>query len=88
VSRTKRRNEELTAIKEEQRSHITKLETSLQDVTNDKDFGKNNVLHLQQVIDEAKERKQVMYFIRPYIMSSFQCLPVIGFSDLARHFNK
>jgi hypothetical protein len=89
VSRTQQRNKELTAVKEEQKSSILNLETSLQNVTNDRDFAKDNLLHLQQVIGEAEERKQVgIFFIRPYITSSFQCLLVIGFSDLIKHFNK
>ncbi|XP_021916559.1 coiled-coil domain-containing protein 18-like isoform X2 [Zootermopsis nevadensis] len=60
VSRIQQMNVELTAVTEGQRSYITKLETSLQDVTNDKDLGKNSVLHLQQVIGKAEERKQIV----------------------------
>lgn len=72
MSRTQQKNEELTAITKEKMSHITKLEASLQDVNNDKDIRKKSVLHLQQVIDGAGERKQVrMYFIRPLDHVSF-----------------
>jgi predicted nucleic acid-binding Zn-ribbon protein len=59
VSRAQHKNEELKAAKEKQKSHITQLEISIQDVSNDRDALKNNVLHLQQAIGEARKRKQV-----------------------------
>jgi esterase/lipase len=59
VSRAQQKNEELKAAKEKQQSHVTQLEISIQDVANDRDSLKNNVLHLQQAADEARKRKQV-----------------------------
>jgi predicted nucleic acid-binding Zn-ribbon protein len=59
VSRAQQKNEELKAAKEKQQSHITQLEISVQNVATDRDSLKNNVLHLQQAVDEARKRKQV-----------------------------
>jgi len=41
-------------------NHTAKLETSLQDVSNDRECLKNNKLYLQQAVDEAGKRKQVV----------------------------
>lgn len=88
MSRIQQMNVELTAVTEGQRSYITKLETSLQDVTNDKDLGKNSVLHLQQVIGKAEERKQVKMYYAPYIMPSFHACLLLFFFYFVKGFNK
>ena len=54
-----RKNEELTAEEETLKNHIMKLEISQQEVTSDIDLLKNKILHKQQAICEAGERKQV-----------------------------
>jgi hypothetical protein len=59
VNRAQQKNEELTVNKEVLMNHAAKLETSLQDMSNDREFWKNNELNLQQTIDEARKRKQV-----------------------------
>lgn len=61
--RAQQKNEELTAANEAQKSHITDLEISLQNVTSDRDSLMNKVLCLQQAIDEARKRKQVQFFL-------------------------
>ncbi|XP_023706005.1 myosin-6 isoform X2 [Cryptotermes secundus] len=60
ASKAQKKNEELTAAREAQKSHITDLESSLQNAANDRDSLMNKVLHLQQAIDEARKRKQAL----------------------------
>jgi len=59
------KNEEITAEEETQKSLITKLETSRQEVTSEKDVLKNKILCMQQAVYEAGKRKQVrdVYFL-------------------------
>jgi hypothetical protein len=65
VKNAQQKNEELGAEEETQKSFITKLEISQQEVTSDNDLLKNKILCLQQAIYEAGERKQVrnVYFL-------------------------